>query len=114
MWVFSRFIAKPETFHAYTYVWNNAINQKDPLGLDAEDRIGKILITSMSTFWRIFGCGTLNIDNWVIVRAIPGLGATIFFLADPTPLSDPYLGPDGKWYYPDGTPVPQKQECCRK
>ena len=33
------------------------------------------------------------------------LGAVGFILSNPSDLHDPYLGADGKWYWPDGKPV---------
>jgi hypothetical protein len=41
-----------------------------------------------------------------IIKANPIMAAISIVLTSPGGLSDPYLGDDGNWYWPDGTPFP--------
>jgi len=62
------------------YVANNPVNGIDPSGLlNFKER----LVVGMINFWKVFGEGTLYIDD-MVVKPIPFLGTGIMFLADPT------------------------------
>ncbi len=86
----------------YAYVVNNPVNWVDPWGLKWKERG---LIGGIAAFWKVFGPHKLYIDD-ILLKPLPLVGIVLGILMSPSELDDPYLGPDGKWYFPDGTPFP--------
>lgn len=114
----------------YGYVQNNPVNRIDPYGLIDWVKFWKYTNSVSGPYLSKF----MRVGNRIESAAIDGvlgklgvptsgiagfeyggpiLGAIIYTLT-PSDLSDPYLGDDGKWYWPDGTPMspPEKGDPC--
>ncbi len=88
-------------FNLYGYTLGDPINLIDADGLltwGERAFVGGVFI------YRFIGPIKVHIEGGGWIKPIPFVGALIGVLGSPAELSDPYLGPDGKWYLPDGTP----------
>jgi RHS repeat-associated protein len=86
----------------YAYVGNNPVIYIDPNGLLTWKE--RIFVTGIG-IWRFIGPAKLYVEGLGWVKPLPGIGTFLGILFSPSDLSDPYLGADGKWYWPDGNPV---------
>ncbi|HDH11670.1 MAG TPA: hypothetical protein ENG83_05660 [Nitrospirae bacterium] len=107
-------ISLTERYNFCAYVTNNPVNFVDPYGLLTWKE--RAFVTGLG-FLRVFGPAKVYIEGLGWIKPIPLVGTTLGMLMSPSELSDPYLGPDGKWYWPDDTPVnpsdasPDDQPC---
>ena len=85
----------------------------DPEGQDTRTSLGVLLIKLLkgANVVSPLPLQILNPQPYVkeLLKVNPITGAFTTVLLSPTTLQDPYLGDDGKWYWPDGTPfeIPQ-------
>ncbi|MDY6845179.1 MAG: hypothetical protein SVW57_13960 [Thermodesulfobacteriota bacterium] len=85
----------------------------DPEGKDSKTNLGALLIKFLkgTNVVSPVPLELLNPQPYVrqLLKVNPITGAFVTVLFSPTTLQDPYLGDDGKWYWPDGTPVETPQ-----
>jgi RHS repeat-associated protein len=86
----------------YGYVLNEPINNIDPKGFLTWGQ--RAFVTALTAF-RVLSPISIHHPDLGLIKPIPGVGLIWDILGSPSSLDDPFLGPDGNWYYPDGTPV---------
>lgn len=92
----------------FTYVANNPVNWIDPYGLlTLQERLFLLGVT----IYRFVGPIKVYVEGLGWIKPLPGIATFLGILTSPTVLSDPYLGPDGRWYWPDGTPMGESVYC---
>ena len=120
----------------YAYVLGNPVNYVDPMGLDIDwlkfaRYTNAVSGPYISKFMRVgnqiqrtlvdVGLGKIGVPtSGVAGFALGGplLGATLYILGSDVELSDPYMGDDGKWHWPNGEllpepkPWPEEKEPC--
>jgi RHS repeat-associated protein len=92
----------------YNYVGANPVNGGDPSGL-----IDLNTSNAVKHYSTKLSRGIEKTEKYLLKKAtgaaigkvVAGVTGYIISLIGADPLDDPYLGPDGNWYYPDGTPV---------
>jgi RHS repeat-associated protein len=84
----------------YGYVLNDPVNGIDPWGRFSPP---VWVVWGAIQVWKIFSPIPVTIEGLGTVKPYPGLEDLLYPSGELAP--DPILGPDGQWYWPDGTPV---------
>ena len=109
---FPGYLDNPQTLNPYQYTLNAPVNWIDPYGYLTWGE--RAFIAGLSIF-RMLSPIPAYVEGLGVIKPIPVIGPIIDVLLTPSTIGDPYLGPDGKWYWPDGTPVnPTPPDLCRK